>query len=354
MTNLYSEAPDAGNAYRAMYLAQIQGLIAQRRHQSATVRRAFFAPDCSSVAAYTASLEGYREKFRLMLGFPLVDTPAVPAQPAARQTFVARDDLGEIHRLQIEALPGYEIYGLLFLPPGQGAHRLVVSQHGGQGTPELTAGFFGSANYNDMTRRLLRLGFAVFAPQLLLWNKDYGPALEEEKARRHLDNQLKQLGGSITALELFGLQRALDYLLARPDVRPDGAGMCGLSYGGFYALFAAANDPRIRATVSSCFVNDRFRYDWQDWTWRNAGNQFLDAEVAALVCPRPLYIEIGETDELFGAGSGRPVLEEIRSFYTRLGLGDLYEGRVFGGGHELDTADANMNFLKAHLAGPER
>lgn len=349
MENLYTEPLEAGNAYRQTYLEQVQGVVASLRAESHAKRRALFAADYASEQAYAASVVPLREKFRAMLGYPLVGTPNVPPVPTVRQSFVAQDELGEIHRMQIEAMPGYEMYGLLFLPPTRGPHRLVISQHGGGGAPETTAGFFGSANYNDMTRRLQRRGFAVFAPQLLLWHNEYGEGLGEGPGRRQIDVQLKQVGSSITALELFGLQRSLDYLLDRDDILPDGAGICGLSYGGFYTLFAAANDPRLRAAVSSCFVNDRFRYDWTDWTWPNAGNLFLDAEVAALVCPRPLHIELGETDELFDAASAGPVLDEIRAHYRQLGLERRFEGRVFPGGHEFATTDLSLDFLEKHL-----
>lgn len=345
MENLYSEPRDAGNHFRATYFAQVQQLISQCRAESAIVRKQFFAPDYSSVPAYEASLEPLRAAFRQMLGFPLIDTPSHDAEPQVQETFVAEDALGRIFRLQIEALPGYQIYGLLYLPHGASPHQLVISQHGGGGTPELTAGFIDSANYNDMTRRLVRRGFAVFAPQLFIGGEDFSAEID----RRALDTKLKQLGGSITALELFGLKRVLDALLARPDVKPGGAGMCGLSYGGFYTLFAAANDQRIRAAVSSCFVNDRFVYDWSDWTWGNAAHQFLDSEVAALVCPRPLYIEVGERDELFAADSACPVLQEIGEYYVRLGLRNRFASCVFDGGHEFAKTADSIDFLARHL-----
>ena len=79
---------------------------------------------------------------------------------------------------------------------------------------------------------------------------------------------------------------------AREDIDGDRIGMIGLSYGGFYTLFAAALDVRIGAAVSSCFFNNRKMYDFVDWVWFNAANQFMDAEVGALVCPRPLYVEV--------------------------------------------------------------
>ncbi len=70
---------------------------------------------------------------------------------------------------------------------------------------------------------------------------------------------MKQLGGSIAAFELACLARGSYYLVTRSEVDPERVGMLGLSYGGFFALYAAAADPRIGVTLSSCFFNDRRR-----------------------------------------------------------------------------------------------
>jgi hypothetical protein len=342
---LYEESADAGNNFRCTYLEQVNKLIETRRIEGVERRREFFTPDYSSTEAYEASTKLLRDEFRAMLGFPLIDAPEVNRVPRVEEQFVAADSLGSIGRLQIEVLAGFQVYGLLFLPPEKKPHSLVVSCHGGMGTPELTTGFFGSANYNDMTRRLLRRGFAVFAPQFLLWEKKFGPDFD----RIHIDRQLKQLGGSIAALELFGLQRSLDYLLSRADIRSEGAGVCGLSYGGFYALFAAANDPRLIATVSSCFVNDRWTYDWPDWVWQNSANRFTDVEVAGLICPRALFVEIGEDDELFSADKARAVLTDISVFYQKTQRSQYFQTRIFDGGHEFSKTDESLDFLVLHL-----
>ena len=164
-----------------------------------------------------------------------------------------------------------------------------------------------------------------------------------------LDRQLKQLGGSVAALELHFLQRVLDALVKRPEVDPERIGMIGLSYGGFHTLFAAAVDTRIRAAVSSCFFSDRRIYGRRDWAWFNAANTFFDAEVASLVCPRALYLEVGEQDDHFGVRYARAIVDEVRARYVHLGLEDHFRFRVHPGAHELDEADGGIDFLCNHL-----
>lgn len=342
--SLYQESPEIGNLYRETFLAQVEALL-DREFEAAEARRAVaFQPDFSSVEAYAASVEPYRQRFRSMLGWPLTLPPSKVA-PAVREVFVAEDDLSRIYRLWIEVLPGLELYGILFLPPGDGPHALVISQHGGLGTPELCSNFFGSANYNDMTRRVLRRGVAIFAPQLFRWDEKYGrqPDFSE------IDRQLKRLGGSLAALELLCLQRVLDALTIRPDIDAARVGMIGLSYGGFHTLFEAAADPRIRVAVSSCFFNDRRKYGRTDWGWFNAANLFFDAEVAALVCPRALYIDMGENDPLITVEGARREMPKVRAIYERLGIPQRFYYHEHPGVHELDMGDGGIDFLCQHL-----
>jgi dienelactone hydrolase len=197
-----------------------------------------------------------------------------------------------------------------------------------------------------MTRRVLRRGIAVFAPQLLLWSSpQFGPQHE----RLDIDRRLKQIGGSLAALDLHRIVRSLDYLVTRNGIDAARIGMIGLSYGGFYTLFSAAIDVGIRVAVSSCFFNNRKIYDFADWVWFNAANQLMDAEVGALVCPRPLYIEVGRKDDLFNVRHARPEARKLEATYRRLEIPQAFHYEEHSGGHELDKSDQGINFLCRHL-----
>ncbi|MCD9025784.1 alpha/beta hydrolase family protein [Cohnella silvisoli] len=340
--NLYQEKPEIGNLYREKQKAEFDLLIERLRISAEEQRRAFFRPDTTSVSAYENDIENYRRKFRAMLGWPLnVPSHSLPV-PKAEVVFVAEDGLGKIFRVEVEAGDQLTAYGLLFLPHGEGPHPLVISQHGGQGTPELCSGLYGQTNYNDMTRRILSRGMAVFAPQLLLWNQeDYGPKYD----RINMDKQLKQIGSSIAALEIYKIQKCLDYLLSRDDINAAKVGMIGLSYGGFYTLFATAVDTRIKAAYSSCFINDRFVYDWPDFTWFNSGNTFLDAEVCGLICPRVLHIEVGKNDDLFDYKHAIKEMDKVAALYDQLNVGDRLSREIFHGSHELDVNDKAIDWF---------
>jgi dienelactone hydrolase len=344
LISLHEESQETGNIHRQAFLAQFETWL-DRQFEAAAARRAgFFLPDTSSPEAYAESLTPYRAKFRAMLGWPLTLAEYHTA-PIVKTSYVGQDDLGRIERVWIEVFPDLALYGLLFLPRGAGRRPLVISQHGGSGTPELTAGFFGSTNYNDMTRRILRRGAVVFAPQLFRWAAQFGrrPDIVE------LDRQMRQLGGSIAAFEIYALRRALDALLAREEVDPDRVGMVGLSYGGFFTLFTAAADPRIQVALSSCFFNDRRQYGRRDWGYFNAANTFFDTEVAGLVCPRALYIEVAQNDELLDVAYARPHIPHVAALYASVGVPERFVYREHPGRHEFNREDPGLDFISEHL-----
>ncbi len=346
--NLYTEAPSVGNRYREKQKREFDELIMSRRQAAEEKRLSFFRLDTTSVPAFEKDASQMREQVRGMLGWPLdMDGESQSrsnseSSPAATVSYIAEDKLGSIYRVEVEAGFGLTTYGVLFIPNKEGPHPLVISQHGGWGTPELCSGFYGDNNYNDMTRRVLKRGIAVFAPQLLLWNPDaYGP----EYHRHQYDKQLKHVGSSMAAVEIYKIQRAIDYLISRPDIDHSKVGMIGLSYGGFYTMFTAALDTRIKAAYSSCFINNRFVADWPDFTWFNAGNRFLDAEICALIAPRYLHLEVGKRDETFLYEHAQPEIDKVASLYKQLNLCERFSAKAFEGGHELDSSEDGIDFF---------
>lgn len=341
---LYQEKSNAGNRYRNEYLSGISELVERQRAVSDQRRAAYFSD-------INQERERYRQDFIKMLGWPLTEPVEYRCEhdcaSSVSATFVAEDELSVIYRLQMTVLGGLKNYAMLFLPRSAKPCPVAIIQHGGGGTPELCAHLFSDSNYNDMTRRLLKRGMALLSPQLLLWRKGrFGKGYDRVK----VDGQLKQLGGSITALEIYGIQRWIDYLETRADLDTGTLGMTGLSYGGFYTLFTTALETRIRVAYSSCFFNSRYRYDWTDWTWTGAAERFLDAEVGALICPRPLYIEIGRNDPLFDCEAGRAEFLRLKAFYESAGAGDCVRLAVNAGAHEYARGDEGIDFLIRHMS----
>ncbi len=282
--------------------------------------------------------ERYRQDFKRMLGWPLVDHITV-GLPEVTSEFLTEEGDYSIYRMTFAVLEDIKITGLYFEAHGNDKKPLVLVQHGGIGTPEKIAGFYGdTSNYNDMLERVTQFGVHAFAPQLLLWGDQY----EVPFKREVIDVRLKRLGSSITALELYGLGRILDYFEKQPRIST--FGMVGLSYGGFYTLFLSAIDTRIRSAISCSFFNTRDKYHWIDWTWFNAANMFDDAEIACLVYPRKLCIQIGTKDELFNHEYGVKSYERLCKLCKDVGT-DWVDFICFEGTHEFCKDDRPIERL---------
>jgi len=204
----------------------------------------------------------------------------------------------------------------------------------------------GTGNYGWMTQRALAEGYVTLEPALIF--PFGGKEAIEGPDRRTMDEQLQNLGTSILAVELWKIFRLTDAVLQRPEVDRDKIGMMGLSYGGLYTLYAAALDPRIDAAVSSCFFNERRRYSWQDWSFFNYMNTFNDAEICALISPRPLLIEVGDADTLFAIEGARAEAGRARRHWDGLGKPENFVLDVFPGGHEF-KGNMAYAFMQTHL-----
>lgn len=342
--NLYAEEMSDSNPYREIYAASVNRYIDKLRSESGKTRSGFINPQ-----SLAADRELYRIAFYTMLGKPLTEYSDQLPLPVASKEFIGKDDLGTIYRVLIDITEGFTFYGILFLPVNFDdtvEYPLIISQHGGGGTPELCSDFYFETNYSNMTRRVQEKNAVVFAPQLLLWDKNN---YSTEYNRENTDNSLKQLGSSITALEIFCIMRSIDYFCAQQYVNADKIGMIGLSYGGLYTLVTAAADTRIKSAYSSCFFNDRLTYNRNDWVWFNAADTFLDAETAALIAPRRLYIEAGKRDTLFDYRSAIIEYERLIPYYAAAQASDNLCFNVFDGDHMLDYNNKGLDFFLAGI-----
>ena len=335
MKKYYSEAMDKDTSYRAEFLSGIECFLQRAKEDATKKREAFITPQL-----YKENPESYREKFLNMLGFPLTEKREMPT---VEKTFVTQDLNVDIYRLTFSFTNGLRYYGLYFKQTeNTKVAPFVFGFHGGAGTPELVSSLhLNSTNYNHLVRRLTDMGANVFAPQLLLWRTDdYGNAYD----RLETDGRLRQLGGCVTALEIYLMQCALDYFIANEEVNEDKIGVAGMSYGGMYALHFAAVDTRVKACYSCSFVCDVFQWVKDDWSYQNAQNTFGIAETAALIAPRPLVVAMGLDDPAYQKGTDIEC-ERIVPYYTVFNQSKNFKYCTFQGSHEVDKSDEELLFL---------
>lgn len=337
----YSEEIEKNTKYREDYKQSIDKYLEEQAKKGVKKRSVWFSPE-----RYYNNPEKYRVEFKKLLGYPLTDGKK-GKRITCKKEFVAEDLNVNIYRLtlKIGKIPFYGIYFEQKEKPETAP--LVFGLHGGLGTPELISSIHeNSGNYSHMVRRLTDRGINVFCPQLLLWGTDmYGNPYN----RDNIDGRFRQLGGSITAFEIYLMQRALDYFIENCKIDSEKIGVCGLSYGGMYALDFSAVETRVKACFASSHFNDRFKYSWPDHSYKGAIKKIGDAEVAALVCPRALCVSVGDKDEVFDVESAKKEAEKVYPFYERFNKKDKFMFEVFDGVHETNKKDTPIDFFVKEL-----
>ena len=346
---MYTEEQHIAAPYRLRMWKEAKAYVRSLRNDADARRADYFAPDYSSVEAYEKSTASFRGDLMCMLGRPLTELPSVAPGKAERILLEETED-GRVERLLVECAPGVWSYGLLYTPRSEGTKPYVTVLHGGLGTPETVMSVYGSANYNDLGQRIRKAtGAIVYAPQLILWGEGLNVSGEEKQDHAALDCSLKQVGGSMAAYEIFKIIRTVDWICEKLPVDTDHMGIAGLSYGGFYSLFTAACDTRYRAVLSSGFFNDRYAYCWTDWHWFDSASKFLDAEIAGLVAPRALCIEVGERDGLFDIEKAKAEGRRAAAVYEKLGIPGQYRFAAHPGTHEVCRTDENIAWFAEKL-----
>lgn len=323
---IFREDIDTSKPNKIKYVEGIKSLLAYRQKDAEQIRADY-------IKDVFKNTEKYRNDLKEMLGWPLVGHPSKGA-PSVRSTKLADEEKFEVFRMEVEILEDLFMTGLFFKMRGEEKKPLVLISHGREGSPEAISGIYENTwNYNDMLERVIQFDVHAFAPQLLLWKEEY----EVPYNREELDANLKRVGSSITALEVFGFSRILDYFEDKPFVK--NFGMVGLSYGGFYTLFTTACDTRIKSAISCSFFNDRDIIGWSDWVWQNSAYRFNDAEVAALCYPRHLCIQMGDKDQLFDAEHTKKSFDYLCGLAKDVGT-DWLDLIIFEGEHEFNKDDA--------------
>lgn len=333
----YAEEIEKDTRYRKEYADGIADFLKSEQAKATSLRYALFTPK-----KYKEAQEEYRKQFVKMLGFPLNKEKETPT--LIEKVFVARDGNINIYRMQFLFWGAVKVYALYFeqLNAYMGT-PFVIGLHGGEGTPELVSSMhLDSANYNHLARRMTDRGANVLVPQLLLWSKNnYGG----EYDRIYTDGKLRQLGGSITALELYFLRGLIDYFVENEPINKDKIGVCGMSYGGMYALHLAALDTRIKACYSCSWVCDGFVNSWADWSYKDAQTTFAVAETAGLIAPRAFVVAMGDKDELFDSKLTEKECARIKEFYAVYGEERNFLVKIFDGVHEFDKDDKEFEFF---------
>lgn len=316
----------------------------------------------SSPGELAAWRDALRERLRALIGLdtmracplsPRYDPP-VPQDGYVRQ------------RIVIDVEPGVAMPLFALTPadlrPGE-RRPVVIAPHGhGGGGKAAVAGVDDDpavkaaiARYNYAYGvQLVRAGYIVLCPDARGFGERRERVAREDgdplgSSCRVLNNMAIPLGQTVTGMWVWDLMRLLDYAATREDCDPERIACAGLSGGGLQTLWLAALDERVRCAIVSGYF-----YGYKDALLRLSQNcscnyvpglwRLVDmGDLGALIAPRPLLVETGDSDPLNGERGVANVTEQLditRRAYRLLGAEERLAHSVFAGDHRWHGADA--------------
>ena len=306
----------------------------ERKIAEATAKRsALWRRDPSSPAAYAASLQPQRERFRVIIGAvdPRMASSLEHYGDERNPALVAETAHFRVFQVRWLVLEGLEGTGLLAQPAGAVRGRVIVVPDANQ-TPEQMMGLAPGSPGHAIARRLAEQGFEVIVPTTI--SREKLPATEgalrtsDQTFREWIYRQAFHMGRHVIGYEVQLVLGAVDWLRARAGAG-EKIGVAGYGEGGLVAFYAAALDPRIDAALVSGYFTSRENV-WSEPIYRNVwslAREFGDAEIASMILPRALTIEHSPVQPISGhkgdvaAPEGHRVRAEILRMERAPGLG---------------------------------
>ena len=303
-------------------------------------RFAFFKPDYSGTEQYRKSLVPYREELSEMLSYP---PPGIKEGTVPKIEFVGEDSQCRIYRVWLEVLNGVKAYGIYMVPRNlKGKAPLLIIVHGSGGCPEAVCDLDTGKPLHAMGREAVKKGYIVWAPALDVRNY-YGNEEKLPESNRHVFSRKAVLvGTTFKAIDVYKIIRSTNALIEnRREIDADKVGMTGLSLGGYFTMYTTALFPRIKAAAPSAYYVEAAESsrraaigEARDAFDKNLINKFGFAQLAGMICPRPLMIQLGKNDKAFNTEASRREIDKSEIYYRKLGIKENLKFFEHSGGHE--------------------
>lgn len=298
----------------------------------------------------------WREAFDRRLREHLGRMPApVPLDPEVLERVDCGDYVREKVVYDTERYASVPAYVLLPKDQRPGEKRPgILAAHGhGRGkadicgvadTPQEYAERVQALNY-DYACQWARRGYVVVAPDWRGFGERSSPAEWVRVGRDPCNvNYMAEgyRGYHLLALQIWDGLRTVDYLQSRPEVDPERLGVCGLSFGGTMTTYLAALEPRLKvACISGYLSTIKGDAIGMRGLANFCGAQYMPGllilgdipEVAGLIAPKPLVVEMGEQDTCFVIDDMKRAYAQLQRIYAAAGAADRLHADIHPGGH---------------------
>jgi dienelactone hydrolase len=307
-------------------------------------REKLWQPDFSSRSAYESSVSEHRQHLRKMLGL-------VEVNPQKAEVAILAESGGvRVEEVKIALDGDFAAQALVFLPENSGRKAALIAIPQADESPEEFAGIAEGMTTSDWLRKLLGRGVAVAIPEMVERRSDHPLCLEAggHDRRRMLWRLGFIVGRTLVGMEIQQVMALGDYLAAQPEIDRKKIGVWGEGQGGMTAFYAAAMDERLAGAT----VQDYFQQREESWKepidrlLYGQLNEFGDAEIAALIAPRPLTI-VTQWGGPVNFESMRTEIGRARRFYRGLGMEDELVTKEEASGAEEASAVEAASMLRA-------
>jgi len=297
----------------------VDKFLLRKIDESTAARARHWQRDFSSAEKYNASIEPNRKRLAHILGVrdPRVAFDALEyVESTAGSAEVAQASGYQVFAVRWPVLedpdPGRSTptifgEGLLLVPTGRQPVADVVAIPDADQTPEQICGLAeGVAAESQFARQLAERGCRVIVPVLISREMSRRRGAANLTNREFLYRPAFELGRHIIGYEVQKTLACVDWFQREAKGAAPRIGVIGYGEGGMVALYAAALDPRIAAACVSGHFDNRGRI-WQQPIDRNVFDlltQFGDAELATLIAPRNLLVDLAAGPQLELPGQG--------------------------------------------------
>ncbi|MCA9047959.1 MAG: acetylxylan esterase, partial [Planctomycetaceae bacterium] len=296
--------------------------------------------------------ERRKQQLRQQLETAWGGLPSEPAPLEARILDRLSRDGYDVEKIVFQTFPGVFMTANAYVPHGDGRRPAVLCVHGhwrgAKQDPHVQARCIG----------LAKLGLFVLAVDAFGAGER---GLEKALGEYHGEMTAATLlppGRPLSGLQVYENQRAVDYLLTRPEVDGDRLGITGASGGGNQTMYAGAWDERFRAVVPVCSVGNYQAYLHAACCMCEVVPGALtfteEWSVLALTAPRALMVVSATRDAFqFSVGEAQKSLVQVRPVFELYGCPQNVRHAVFESPHDYnrEMREAMYGWMTLHLKG---
>ncbi|MBT5876904.1 MAG: hypothetical protein HOH43_26010 [Candidatus Latescibacteria bacterium] len=301
--------------FAAEMVSGIDRYLDRLLQESGLVRAKRWHHDGKTINDYLLSIEPNRKRFSSLLGLKKSEESVVVREinqytqnADGPLEICGTGDGFTIHAIEWSVRAGVTGEGLL-LQPNRDPIANIIALPDCDWTPEMLVGLTsGIPEQAQFARRLAEAGCRIVVPMLIdrsnTWSGIPGVAKVNQPHREFVYRAAYEVGRYPISYEIEKILSIVDWLTGSEGetAHDPPLGAIGYGEGGLIAMYTAAVDTRIKATVVSGYFEPRESM-FAEPIYRNVFgllNEFGDAEIASLIAPRTLVVEASAHPEVTG------------------------------------------------------